>query len=118
MRSDADRLSDILEAIAKIKGRITDSADAFQQDEMVQVWVIHHLQVIGEAARGVSQSLRERHPEVPWPEIIALRNILVHEYFGLNMQQVWTMTQKDLPKLEAQVQRIRSKIAADSGGGT
>ncbi|MBI3281459.1 MAG: DUF86 domain-containing protein [Acidobacteria bacterium] len=61
---------------------------------MAQVGVIHRVQVIGEAARGVSQALRERHPEVPWPEIIALRNILVHEYFGLNMQQVWTMTPK------------------------
>jgi uncharacterized protein with HEPN domain len=69
MRSDADRVNDILDAIAKIKGRITDNVDAFQQDEMVQVWVIHHLQVIGEAARGLSQPLRDRHPEVPWPDI-------------------------------------------------
>jgi uncharacterized protein with HEPN domain len=117
MRSDPDRVSDILEAIAKIKARITDSVDVFQQDEMLQVWVIHHLQVIGEAARGLSQSIRDRHPEVPWPEIVALRNILVHEYFGLNMHQVWTMTQKDLPELEEQVQRIRSEIAADPGCG-
>jgi uncharacterized protein with HEPN domain len=65
MRSDADRVSDILEAAAKIRGRVTDSVDAFQGDEMLQVWVIHYLQVIGEAARGVSQSLRERYPEVP-----------------------------------------------------
>jgi uncharacterized protein with HEPN domain len=117
MRSDADRLSDILEAIAKIRERITDSLHAFQDDEMLQVWVIHHLQVIGEAARSVSQSLKDRHPEVPWPQIIALRNILVHEYFGLNMHQVWTMAQKDLPKLEEPVQHIRSQIAADSGCG-
>jgi len=113
MRSDADRLSDILDAIAKIGERIPESIDAFQCDDMLQVWVIHHLQVIGEAARGVSQSLKDLHPEVPWPQIVALRNILVHEYFGLNMHQVWTMTQKDLPKLEAQVQRIRSQIAHD-----
>ena len=117
MRSDADRVSDILAAAAKINERITDSIDAFQRDEMLQVWVIHHLQVIGEAARGVSQSLKERHPEVPWPQIVALRNILVHEYFGLNMYQVWTMIQKDLPKLEEQVRHIRSQIAPDSGCG-
>jgi uncharacterized protein with HEPN domain len=61
MRSDADRLCDILTATAKIKERIADSIDAFQGDEMLQVWAIHHLQVIGEAARGVSQSLKERH---------------------------------------------------------
>jgi uncharacterized protein with HEPN domain len=117
MRSDADRLSDILDAIAKIGERITESLDAFQGEEMLQVWVIHHLQVIGEAARGVSQSLKDLHPEVPWSEIVALRNILVHEYFGLNMHQVWTMTQQDLPKLEAQVQRIRSQIAPNGVTG-
>jgi len=117
MRSDRDRVSDILEAIAKIRERITDSIDSFLGDEMLQVWVIHHLQVIGEAARSVSPSLKERHPEVPWPQIVALRNILVHEYFGLNMRQVWTVTQKDLPKLEEQIQRIHAQVVLDSGSG-
>jgi uncharacterized protein with HEPN domain len=57
-------MGDILEAIAKIRERITDNLDAFQGDEMLQVWAIHHLQVIGEAARGVSEALKGRHPEV------------------------------------------------------
>lgn len=117
MRSGADQLGDILAAIVKIQERMTDSTETFQRDEMLQVWVIHHLQVIGEAARGVSQPVKDRHPEVQWPQIIALRNILVHEYFGLNMHQVWTMAQRDLPKLEEQVQRIRSQIAPDSECG-
>ncbi len=117
MRSDAARVNDILQATARIRERITDSIEAFLGDEMLQVWVIHHLQVIGEAARGVSQSLQDRHPEVPWAQIVALRNILVHEYFGLNMRQVWTMTQKELPNLEEQFQYIRSDLAPDSGGG-
>ena len=117
MRSDGDRLGDILDAIEKIKARTVDRVDDFHHDEMLQVWVIHHLQVIGEAARGVSQPLKDKHPEVPWAEIVALRNILVHEYFGLNMNQVWTMTQNDVPQLQEQVQRIREEIAADSGPG-
>jgi len=54
---------------------------------------------------------------VPWPQIVALRNILVHEYFGLNLHQVWTMIQKDLPKLEEQVQYIRSQFAPGSERG-
>ncbi len=107
MRSDADRLSDILDAAHKIKSRITCDTEEFQHDEMLQVWAIHHLRVIGEAARGVSQSLKDSHPEVPWAQIIALRNILVHEYFGLNLQQVWTMLTKDLPRLEEQIRQIR-----------
>lgn len=112
MRSDLDRLNDILTAIAKIKERIADNL-AFQNDKMLQVWVIHHLQVIGEAARGVSQPVGDRHPEVQWPQIVALRDILVHEYFGLNLDQIWTMTQKDLLRLEEQVRHIRAGSAAD-----
>jgi uncharacterized protein with HEPN domain len=113
MRSDADRLGDILEAAAKIRERSTDSIDVFRADEMLQVWVIHHLQVMGEAARGLSQPLKDRHPEVPWQQIVALWNILVHEYFGLNWHQVWAMTQKDLPRLEQQIQGIRAEFDAD-----
>ena len=60
MRSDEDRLCDILTAASKIRERVADSIDAFQGDEMLQVWAIHHLQVIGEAARGVSQSLKSK----------------------------------------------------------
>ena len=48
-----------------------------------------------------------------WPQIVALRNILVHEYFGLNLHQVRTMVQKDLPELEKQIQRIRADVAPD-----
>ena len=117
MRSDADRLNDILAAIAKIRERITTSFDTFQGDEMLQVWAIHHLQVIGEAARGVSQSCKDSHPEVPWPQIVALRNILAHEYFGLNLHQVWTMTQTDLSKLDEQVRHIRELKSPDSERG-
>jgi uncharacterized protein with HEPN domain len=111
MRSDADRLGDILLATAKIKERVAVSMDAFEHDEMPQVWVIHHLQVIGEAARGVSPGLRDRYPEVRWAQIVAPRNILVHEYFGLNLRQVWTMTQREIPELEKQIQLIR--VASD-----
>ena len=65
----------------------------------------------------MSQSLRDRYPEVPWPQIVALRNILVHEYFGLNLQQVWTMVNKDLPELETQVRKTHDEINRESGLG-
>jgi len=52
---------------------------------------------------------------MPWASVIAMRNLLVHEYFGLNLHQVWTMIQEDLPKLEEQVRHIHSQIAPDSG---
>jgi uncharacterized protein with HEPN domain len=105
-----DRLNDVLAAIAKIKERVPDSL-AFQNDEMLQVWVIHHLQVIGEAARGVSQPVRDGHPEVQRPQIVALRNILVHEYFGLNLDQIWMMAQRDLPSWRSRFNKSAIRYA-------
>ncbi|MCX6591989.1 MAG: DUF86 domain-containing protein [Acidobacteria bacterium] len=111
MRSDADRFADMLGAAGKISSATNVGIEVFLADEMLQVWVIHHLQLIGEAARAVSAPLRERYPEVPWGQIIALRNILVHEYFGLNLRQVFETTKQDLPDLERQLRRIKAELS-------
>jgi len=68
--------------------------------------VIHHLEIIGEACRALSDELRSRHSEVPWPAIIGMRNILVHDYFGLNLDEVWTAAERDLPDLKRRIQAI------------
>jgi uncharacterized protein with HEPN domain len=69
----------------------------FESEEMLQVWVVHHLQIIGEAARSISQVLRVAHPEMPWTNVIAMRNLLVHEYFGVDLEEVWSTAVNDLP---------------------
>lgn len=84
MRSDRERLLDILEAIDKIEQRTSSTIDGFAEDEMQQVWVVHHLQIIGEAASRVSGSLRAQHPEVPWEQMTGMRHVLVHGYFQLS----------------------------------
>jgi uncharacterized protein with HEPN domain len=106
VRTDLERLEDILEAIGKLSGRVDAGEESFLRDEMLQVWMIHHLKVIGEAARGLSHDLRARYSEVPWAQVIAMRNILVHEYFGLNLRQVWVVVVRDLPQLREQVHHI------------
>ena len=73
---------------------------------MLQVWMIHHLEIIGEAARGLSPAFRARYPHVQWAKLIALRNILVHEYFGLNLRQVWVAAARDLPVLKSHIQQV------------
>ena len=99
MRRDEQRLADILEAITKIEGVVARGRAAFEQDEMIQVWIIHHIQIIGEAARSLSPSIRERHPEVPWALVVGMRNILVHDYFGIDLDEVWAVVERDLPVL-------------------
>ena len=88
MRDDRERLQDIVEAISQIEKYAVQGQEEFQQNELVQIWIIHHLQIIGEASNNLSQKLIANYPQVPWAEIIAFRNILVHEYFRIDLQAV------------------------------
>ena len=106
MRRDVERLRDVLEAIDRIQQQAAKGRPAFDGEPLLQVWVIHHLEIIGEACRGLSAQLRDRHPAVPWAAIIGMRNILVHDYFGLNLEEVWAAVERDLPSLKQQIQAI------------
>ncbi|MBU4194114.1 MAG: DUF86 domain-containing protein [Actinobacteria bacterium] len=110
MRKDPDRLMDILEAIERIDRYTGEGRNAFQENELIQTWTVHHLQIIGEAARKVSEGLREAHPEVPWKQLVAMRNILVHDYFAVDEERVWAVVQNELPKLKGQIEAIASSM--------
>lgn len=113
MRSDRDRLLDITEAIERI-GRYAAMTHAeFAADELIQVWVIHHIQVIGEASRKLSDDFRKAHPRVEWQQVIAMRNILVHDYFGIDVNEVWDTVQRDLPRLRQNLAAILEELPPD-----
>lgn len=103
MRRDRQRLEDVLEAIERIEKYSRDGRAAFDRDELVQTWVAHHLQVVGEAVRALTEETRARRSEIPWAQIAAMRNILVHDYFGIDLDEVWTVVERDLPPLKAGV---------------
>lgn len=96
MRDDAARLRDMLEAIDRINLYATDSN---LPQEVLDTWIVHHLQILGEAARGISDTVRLKLPTVPWRQIIAMRNILVHNYFGIDHEAVAQVVRQDLPQL-------------------
>jgi uncharacterized protein with HEPN domain len=110
MRDDRQRLSDIREALEKIDRYTALGKERFFEDELVQVWVIHHLQMIGEAANGISQETQERYPEIPWGKIIGLRNILVHHYFTIDAKEIWAVIGQDIPQFRAAVLRILKEM--------
>ena len=114
MRSDRERLLDVLEAVERIEKYAARGRDAFEQDELIQNWVVHHLQIIGEACRSVSDELKQRYAEVPWPQIIGMRNILVHHYFGIDTEAVWRVVEKDLPQLKRKVGDMLKKLPDSS----
>ncbi|MFC1677463.1 DUF86 domain-containing protein [Planctomycetota bacterium] len=106
MRDDTEKLLDIAEAIDRIKKYSSRGRKVFDKDELVQNWIVHHLQVLGEAAAKTSDDFRANHPHIPWPKIIGMRNILVHNYFGIDLDVVWSVTVKDLPALEEDIKKL------------
>ncbi len=105
-RRDYDRLRDILDAIAHVQRYAATGRDAFDQNELIRVWAIYHIQVIGEAAAHLSEEITEAYSTVPWPQIVAMRNILIHAYFSIVEDEVWNTIEKDLPVLKRQVESM------------
>jgi uncharacterized protein with HEPN domain len=103
MRTDSELVADILEAISNIERYSGHGKARFIEDELVQVWTLHHLQILGEAVRKLSEDYKAAHPTVPWNAIIGMRNILVHSYFGIDLEAVWGAVERDLPELKKQL---------------
>ena len=106
MRADRLRLLDALEQIELI-GRFSEPGQsAFLGDILTQSAILHRLALLGEACRGLSPELREAHAEVPWNQIIAFRNVVIHQYFGIDLDLVWAIITEHISTLGASV-RLR-----------
>jgi uncharacterized protein with HEPN domain len=114
MRDDRERLADILTAIERILGKVTQGENAFDSDEMLQVWVLHHLQIVGEAARCLSEEFRRLHPDPVWSNAAGMRHILVHHYFEIDASQIWNVVQHDLGSLRERVRAILASYRTGS----
>lgn len=110
MRSDRERLLDILEAIERIETHRGNIRLDFDSDELLQIWIVHHLQIIGEAASRISEQIRTQNPEVPWGQMIGMRHILVHGYFDIDLEIVWNAAQVNLAILKNQVENILEQM--------
>jgi uncharacterized protein with HEPN domain len=113
MRKAREYLLDILEAIQRIEKYTGKGRELFDTDELVQTWVIRHLQIIGEPARKLPLEVKEKHPAVPWSKIIGMRHILTHHYFEIDEDAVWAAVDKHLPELKRQVEAILEPSATD-----
>jgi uncharacterized protein with HEPN domain len=110
MRDDRERLLDIKEAIENIQKYAVRGRIPFENDELIQTWILHHIQVLGEAAARISNKLQECYPDIPWFRIIGMRNILVHDYFHIDIEAVWSAVENDLPALYAQVKHVLEEL--------
>jgi uncharacterized protein with HEPN domain len=106
VRRELDRLRDILEAIERIEEYAARGKAAFDDDPLLQTWVVHHITIIGEAARAIPEEFRAGYSGMPWKEIIGMRHILVHHYFDIDAEAVWAVVESDLERLKTEVSAI------------
>ena len=114
MRDDRLRFRDMAESIKNIDKYTAAGKMDFVKDELVQVWVVHHLQVLGEAARGVSEESQKKYPKIPWGKIIGFRNILVHHYFAVNPDEIWAVVEVNIPPLKQELEQILAQYPTDA----
>ncbi|MDT8323628.1 MAG: DUF86 domain-containing protein [Bacteroidota bacterium] len=102
MRDARIYLDDILHSITRIESYVGEmTSEDFETDEKTQDAVIRNLEIIGEAVGKLPDTILQSHPEIEWHKIKALRNILVHEYFGINIEIVWDVVQNKLRQLKS-----------------
>ena len=106
-----DYLRDIAHYTEKVEQFVTGlDFERFSANEEKTLAVIHALQIIGEAVNHLPASLKQRYPEVPWADIIGMRNIIVHGYFLVDLEAVWKTAQERLPPLHQAITRILREI--------
>ena len=106
MKSDTVYLIHILECIAKIEDYTKSGKIVFMQTTLIQDGVIRNMEVIGEAVKKLSPGFRESHAKVPWRQIAGIRDVLIHEYMGVDLDMIWEVIEKDLSVLKDSINRI------------
>ena len=100
----------ILDAIRKVKQYVSVGYEEFMAHSHWQDAVMRQLEIIGEATKRLSEGLRIQHSAVPWRRIAGLRDVLIHDYMGVDLEAVWQVTQRGIPELEGQIREILNEV--------
>jgi uncharacterized protein with HEPN domain len=103
MKNDKLYLTHILECITNIETYLPNGKQDFFSSKLIQDAVIRNLEVIGEATKRISKEFRDQHKSVPWREMAGLRDVLIHDYFGVDNGIVWNVVEKEIPPLKEKI---------------
>lgn len=103
MKGDAFYLRHILDAIEKIQSYTRPGREAFMAGSHWQDATIRQLEIVGEAAKRLSSELRANYPDVPWRRVAGLRDVLIHDYLGVDLTAVWQLTQTEIPEFKKRI---------------
>lgn len=103
MKDNKIYLRHIKECIENIESYTPNGEDDFFSSKLIQDAVIRNLEIIGEATKRISKDFREQHPHVPWREMAGLRDVLIHDYFGVDNGIVWNVVENEIPPLKEKI---------------
>jgi uncharacterized protein with HEPN domain len=109
MSDTTDRLHHIQEAISKIIRYTRRGRRRFNNEESIQNSIIYYLQIIGEASNAIPHEFRNNHPEIPWRSMINMRNKLIHNYDGIDLDIIWETATIGIPELEPKINTLLEK---------
>ena len=107
MKDDRLYIHHILDCVSRIARYCQDGEETFRGSELIQDAVLRNLQTLAESTQRIGDRLKALHPEVDWRAIAGFRNVLVHDYMGINLKRIWEIVSVHLPVLESQMEAIQ-----------
>jgi uncharacterized protein with HEPN domain len=110
VKDDRLYLISIIESAERIMQYVKDGREAFMASSLIQDATIRNFETIGEAAKQLSPGLRNAHPEIPWREVAAFRDVLIHDYLRVDVDEVWNIVESELPELKQKLSAVLAEL--------